>query len=38
MKCEAGRQEKQFIKMELPHGLRAGINSERREKRKDKET
>jgi len=41
MKCEAGRQEKQLIKMKLPHGLRAHVgapNSGRGEKRKDEGT
>lgn len=30
MKCKAGRQEKQLIKTEQPHGLKAGTNNGRR--------
>lgn len=36
MKCEAGRQEKQLIKMKLPHRLTAGANKGRREEKKEK--
>lgn len=36
MKCKAGRQEKQLIKTELPHGLKAGTNNGRRKKRRGK--
>lgn len=36
MKCEAGRQEKQLIKMKLPHRLTAGANKRRWEEKKRK--
>lgn len=37
MKCEAGRQEKQLIKMKLPRGLTAGANKGRWEEKKKKD-